>query len=148
VQTLERPVGFFWTVKVYGVERASPHTFSTPQVWQRLWISTVNLLLRNRDHTLTPFQCPQCQCRNIKRRNLIPNLIQDELFVSQCIQATIDAFWSRSTGTLTKHLGEIWFKLRVQRALGFNCLPPLGPWSLGSHLGMAQAIASGMLMEL
>ena len=27
---------------------------------------------RNGDHTLTPFQCPQCQCRNIKRRNLRP----------------------------------------------------------------------------
>eukprot|EP00956_Cyclotella_meneghiniana_P036908 scaffold132204_cov35-Cyclotella_meneghiniana.AAC.2 len=38
---------------------------------------------RNGDHTLTPFQCPLCQCRNIKRRNLIPNLTQDELFVCQ-----------------------------------------------------------------
>ena len=95
---------------------------------------------RDGDHTLTPFQCPLCQCRNIKRRSLIPDFIQDELFVSQCIRASIDAFWSRTTGTLNKHLGEIRFQLRVQRALGFNCLPPLGPWSLGSHLGMAQAI--------
>ena len=65
---------------------------------------------RDGDHTLTPFQCPLCQCRNIKRRNLIPNFIQDELFVSQCIRATIDAFWSRTTGTVDKHLGEIRFQ--------------------------------------
>jgi hypothetical protein len=95
---------------------------------------------RNGDHTLTPFQCPLCQCRNIKRRNLIPDFVQDELFTSQCIRATIDAFWSRTSGTLDKHLSEIRMQLRFQRALGYNCLPPLGPWSLGSHLGMAQAI--------
>jgi hypothetical protein len=92
------------------------------------------------DHTLTPFQCPLCQCRNIKRRSLIPNFIQDELFTSQCIRATIDAFWSRSSGTLDKHVSEIRMQLHFQRALGFNCLPPLGPWALGTHLGMAQAL--------
>ena len=30
---------------------------------------------RDGDHTLTPFQCPICQCRNIKRQNLIPNVL-------------------------------------------------------------------------
>ena len=95
---------------------------------------------RNGDHTLTPFQCPLCQCRNIKRRNLIPNLTQDELFVCQVTRATMDAFWSRTPSTLKHHLAEIRHQLRYQRALGFNNLPPLGPWPLGAHLGMGQAV--------
>lgn len=95
---------------------------------------------RDGDHTLTPFQCPLCQCRNIKRRDLNPNSLQDELFKCQAIRATLDAFWSRTLGTLQNHKSEIRMQLKYQRALGYNCLPPIGPWPLGSHLGMAQAI--------
>ena len=95
---------------------------------------------RDGDHTLTPFQCPQCQCRNIKRRDLIDDFIPDELFKAQVIRATIDAFWSRTPSTLRNHLAEIRHQLRYQRALGYNCMPPLGPWPLGAHLGMAQAL--------
>ena len=95
---------------------------------------------RNGDHTLTPFQCPLCHCRNIKRRNLIPNFVPDELFKSQVIRSSIDAFWSRTASTLRNHLAEIRQQIKYQRALGYNCLPPLGPWPLGSHQGMAQAI--------
>ena len=95
---------------------------------------------RNGDHTLTPFQCPLCQCRNIKRRDFIRNYLPDELFECQCIRASIDAFWSRTPSTLRNHKSEIRFQLRYQRAMGFNCFPPLGPWPLGMHLGMAQAL--------
>ena len=95
---------------------------------------------RNGDHTLTPFQCPQCQCRNIKRRNLWPNFIPDELFESQAIRFTIDAFWSQTPSTLKAHLSEVHFQLKYQRALGYICIPPLGPWPLDDHLGMAQAM--------
>ena len=95
---------------------------------------------RNGDHTLTPFQCPLCQCRNIKRRNLIADYVPDELFCSTVIRASIDAFWSRTPSTLRNHIAEIRHQLRYQRALGYNCMPPLGPWPLGSHLGMAQAL--------
>ena len=95
---------------------------------------------RNGDHTLTPFQCPLCHCRNIKGRNLRPNYVPDALFESGCIRSTLDAFWSRTPGTLAAHLSEIRFQLKYQRALGYICIPPLGPWPLGAHLGMAQAI--------
>jgi hypothetical protein len=94
---------------------------------------------RNGDHTLTPFQCPLCHCRNIKRRDLRDSWA-DELFQCQVIRATIDSFWARTPGTLDGHLSEIRFQLRYGKALGISNLPRLGPWPLGDHQGMLEAI--------
>ena len=95
---------------------------------------------RRADHTLTPFQCPMCQCRNIKRRDLT-NSWQDQLFESMVIRATLDAFWARAPGTLSGHVSEIRFQIKYGKAMGIQTLVPLGPWPLGEDFGMQEAIS-------
>lgn len=95
--------------------------------------------VRGGDHTLTAFQCPLCQCRNIKGRDLSESW-QDKLFECQLIRATIDAFWSRAVGTLDNHVNELRFQIKYGRALGVDTLPPLGPWPLGEDMGMKHAL--------
>lgn len=68
----------------------------------------------------------------------------DACFESLCIRATLDAFWSRSKKTVADHIREVRFMARYGQALAFNTMPPLGPFRLGTHNGMAQAI----LLEL
>ena len=94
---------------------------------------------RGGDHTLTAFQCPLCQCRNIKGRDLTGSWA-DRLFECQVIRATLDAFWSKATGTLKGHCSEIRFQLKYGRTVGYCSLPPLGPWPIGEDLGMRHAI--------
>ena len=94
---------------------------------------------RGGDHTLTAFQCPLCQCRNIKRRNL-NDLWKDKMFECQVIRATLDAFWSRASGTLDGHKTEIRFQIKYGNLVGVDPMPRLGPWPLGADLGMKHAI--------
>ena len=91
------------------------------------------------DHLCSAFQCPHCQSQNIRGCNLI-NSIPDESFKCLCIRATLDTFWAHSTNTVGNHLRETRFLLRYGESMGFQPLPPLGPFPLGEHLGMMQAI--------
>jgi hypothetical protein len=52
------------------------------------------------DHLLTPFQCANCQCQNIHRKNLTPRLVEDEAFEALCTLAYLDSFWAYATKTV------------------------------------------------
>jgi hypothetical protein len=93
------------------------------------------------DHLCTSFQCPNCQSQNIRGRDLdVGKSIADACFESLCIRAQLDAFWARSRETVSGHLREVRFMARYGSALGFTPMPPLGPFRLGQHNGMMQAI--------
>eukprot|EP00804_Cyclotella_cryptica_P009188 CCRYP_003242-RA/>CCRYP_003242-RA protein AED:0.68 eAED:0.66 QI:0/-1/0/1/-1/1/1/0/349 len=93
------------------------------------------------DHLCTSFQCPNCQSQNIRGRDLEPNSnISDACFESLAIRAQLDAFWARSKTTVKGHVAEARFMARYGSALGFTPMPPLGPFRLGMHNGMMQAI--------
>ena len=92
------------------------------------------------DHICVPFQCPNCQSQNIRCCNIDKSKIEDLAFESLVTRATLDSFWSRASKTVAGHVTEVRFMGRYGRAFGFKPLPPLGPWGLGKHLGMAQAI--------
>lgn len=92
------------------------------------------------DHLVTPFQCPCCQSQNIRGKSLVPGDANDAAFESLCIRAYLDAFWSRSSRTIAKHVTEVGFLLKYSRLLGLVALPDLGPWGLGNHMGMLTAI--------
>lgn len=96
-------------------------------------------LARPGDHVCCTFQCPNCQSQNIRGLDLTDS-IQDEAFECLCIRATLDAFWSRSTHTVGNHVREVRHMVRYGTALGLVPLPPLGPFPLGKHHGMLQAI--------
>ena len=93
------------------------------------------------DHLCTSFQCPNCQSQNIRGRDLSPNSnIADACFESLCIRAQLDAFWARSKETVKNHLSGAKIMAKYGRTLGFTPMPPLGPFRLGQHNGMMQAI--------
>lgn len=91
------------------------------------------------DHICTAFQCPNCHSQNIRGKDLGES-ISDEAFKCMVIRAILDAFWSHSSKTVSGHVTEVRFMTRYGRACGFNPCPPLGPFPLGHHLGMLQAI--------
>ena len=73
-------------------------------------------------------------------RDLVPGNAADEAFTSLVTQATLDAFWYRSSKTISGHVTEMRFLTRYAEALGFDPFPRLGPIPLGEHLGMKEAI--------
>ena len=93
------------------------------------------------DHLCTSFQCPNCQSQNIRGVDLEPTVnIADACFESLAIRAQLDAFWARTKNTVKGHVAEARFMARYGKALGFTPMPPLGPFRLGTHNGMMQAI--------
>ena len=92
------------------------------------------------DHLSLPFQCPNCQSQNIRCRDLHEGSADDDAFECLAIRATLDAFWSRSSATIAKHVREVKFMIKFGATLGFPPLPPLGPWPIYEHMGMKEAI--------
>lgn len=98
------------------------------------------LRARPGDHICTSYQCSNCHSQNIRGRDLDPSRMADECFNALCTAAQLDAFWSRSRDTVKGHLREARFMARYGKALGFTPMPALGPFRLGQHNGMLQAI--------
>ena len=94
---------------------------------------------RGGDHTMCCFQCKRCQFRNLKGRSPRGEII-DQALVSLIRRANLDAFWSRTPGTLQGHRGEVRKQLRYGQTFGLDMFPPLGPRPLGDDNGMKQAI--------
>lgn len=92
------------------------------------------------DHLCCAFQCPNCQCQNIKGHDLHTNNINDEAFRCLVIRATLDAFWCHETKTVEGHVREYRFMRRYGDSLGFSPFPVMGPFAVGHHMGMMQAI--------
>ena len=61
------------------------------------------------DHLCLPFQCPNCQSQNIRGLDLEVGAIEDEAFECIVIRATLDAFWSRASKTISGHVKEVRF---------------------------------------
>ena len=93
------------------------------------------------DHICCSFQCPNCQSQNIRGIDLRPGDVEDEAFEFACVRATLDAFWAHSTRTVANHRSQVKFMLKYAAMLGLPTpLPRLGPFPLGHHLGMREAI--------
>jgi len=92
------------------------------------------------DHLCTTFQCPNCQSQNIRGRNLREGDAQDEAFEAAVTRATLDAFWAHASRSVASHVSEVRFMERYGDALGVDPFPPLGPFPLGQHLGMKEAV--------
>ena len=91
------------------------------------------------------FQCNLCQFQNCYFRNPQENNASDELALCCICRANLDAFWSREPATVRNHCNEVRFQLRYSEQLQCDLLDELGPWELGDHMGMKQAM--GILMR-
>jgi hypothetical protein len=93
------------------------------------------------DHLCCPFQCPNCQSQNIRGCDIDDEDVEDMAFESLCTRATLDAFWARSSKTVSTHVSNARRVAAFAEMLGIlDPMPPLGPYPLGHHLGMLQAI--------
>jgi hypothetical protein len=97
---------------------------------------------RNGDHMVTPFQCDLCHFRNLYYREPRVNAIRD---INACVairRANIDAFWSRSPGTINNtRTGIKRMQVINENVFGLpDLLPNMGPHSLSDEWGMGLAI--------
>ena len=94
------------------------------------------------DHLVTTFQCDTCHFRNITKRS--PSHDEaDTLLLHYIKRASLDALWSRETGTVKNTLREISNIRERARLLGFNgdeMLPPMGPHPVEDVVRMSLAI--------
>jgi hypothetical protein len=56
------------------------------------------------------------------------------------IRATLDAFWSCASKTISNHIQEVRNMACYGWMLCYLPMPVLGPWNLHSHLGMDAAV--------
>ena len=97
------------------------------------------------DHICLPFQCPNCQSQNIRGMDLEKEIIEEAAFECMVNRAYLDAFWSGTSTTVQRHLPEVRYMIRYGKSFRFDPLLPLGPFLLGQHLGMMQAVLVEML---
>ncbi len=87
-----------------------------------------------------PFQCPNCQSQNLRGKSLDPSYIDDLVLECMIVRATLDAFWSWATKTISNHVREVRNMAWYGQMLHYSPMPVLGPWGLHSHFGMDAAV--------
>jgi hypothetical protein len=87
-----------------------------------------------------PFQCPNCQSQNIQGKLINPMQVDDLVLECMIIRATLDAFWSCATKTVTNHVREVRNMAQYSQMLHYPPMLVLGPWLLHAHLGMDAAV--------
>jgi len=106
------------------------------------------MVARRGDHLFTSFQCDLCHFRNIKKRSPRSDTPQDALLMKCIRRASLDAFWSRETGTVQGNAREIKVMRRKLNLLGCgldDALPAMGPFEVEDSVGML--VACAMLMR-
>ena len=95
---------------------------------------------RDGDTCMVPFQCDLCHFRNLMGRDpLLGNIADDE---SLCLirRANLDAFWSRTSNTVSTNLRNLQTVKNWGGDLGLNLLPDTGPFELQDDFGMGIAM--------
>ena len=135
-----------WCAKCFVPSSLDPCDITMPEDFTGATIQELGeqarfMQARPGDHLCTSFQCPNCQSQNIRGKDLEVNKnIADACFESLCIRAQLDSFWAPSEDTVKSHVREARFMVRYGTSLGLVPMPPLGPFRLGQHNGMLQAI--------
>jgi hypothetical protein len=92
------------------------------------------------DHLCVPFQCPNCQHQKLQGKSIDPSHVNNLVQECMIVRATLDAFWSWATKTISNHVREVRNMARYGQMLQYSPMPILGPWGLHSHLGMDAAV--------
>ena len=135
-----------WCAQCFVPSKLDPCDIALPEDFTGATIQELGeqerfMQARPGDHLCSTFQCPNCQSQNIRSRDLKTETnIADACFESLCVRAQLDSFWARSKGTVKSHVSQARFMTRYGAALGITPMPPLGPFRLGQHNGMLQAI--------
>ena len=95
---------------------------------------------RNGDWLMAPFQCDKCHFRNINRLPADPENHAHVLQLNLIRRMSLDMFWARETGTVTKNTGYLAYTIRTCSELDMPvCLEKMEPWPVKdvSALGVA-----------
>ena len=97
---------------------------------------------RNGDHMVTPFQCDLCHFRNLFYRDPRLSSSNDKNALVAIRRANIDAFWSRSPGTINNTRTGIKRMLEINETVfGLpDLLPNMGPHPIEDNWGMGLAV--------
>lgn len=99
------------------------------------------LIARNGDHLMTPFCCDLCIFRILRGTNPRPDKESDKFLLACIRRINLDAFWSRSTGTVKENARRAKEILRLSAAV--NIPDPFdygGPFPFFDFAGFGVAI--------
>eukprot|EP00978_Attheya_sp_CCMP212_P024097 scaffold75219_cov30-Attheya_sp.AAC.2 len=80
------------------------------------------LIGRNGDHTMISFECDLCIFRKLRRGRIPDEASPTDKLLQSCIsrRMNLDAFWSRSTATVSGHKDNLNRTLKFSRLLGME----------------------------
>jgi hypothetical protein len=95
------------------------------------------------DNFMTMFQCDLCHFRNIQKRDPLVGNVEDICSMRNIRRASLDALWSRESGTVKKNLSSLRQMCKLGECrLGYDSgiiLPAMGPWEVEDKVGMRMA---------
>jgi hypothetical protein len=87
------------------------------------------LVARNGDHLMVPFECDLCIFRKLRHRTPIAADPVDDLLVACIRRINLDAFWSRTRGTVEGNRDKVSFGINLSKTVGL-----LGPYEADGPL--------------
>jgi hypothetical protein len=90
---------------------------------------------------MSPFECDRCVFHKLRRTPPNPSDERDKLLLACIRRANLDAFWSRSSDTVTQHRNQVKSGIGLSALVGCDPpYPPPGPLPPFDHCGYGVAI--------
>jgi len=90
---------------------------------------------------MSPFECDRCIFHKLRGEPPNPEAERDKLLLACIRRANLDAFWSRSSDTVSGHVGQVRMMLMLSKLVGIEPLiPSPGPLPPFDHCGYTVAI--------
>ena len=91
---------------------------------------------RDGDHLMVPFECDLCIFRKLRKQNPDKESATDRLLLGCIRRANLDAFWSRTTNTVTQNMRKVRQSIAFSRSLGLDgAYNHFGPYGLEDQCG-------------
>jgi hypothetical protein len=87
------------------------------------------LVARNGDHMMVPFECDLCIFRKLRGQTPASANHPDDLLLACIRRMNLDAFWSRTRGTVNGNRDKVAFAIKLSNPVGLA-----GPYEADGHL--------------
>lgn len=94
---------------------------------------------REGDTNMVPFQCDLCHFRNLQGRDPVLEVPTDNFLMKMIRRANLDAFWSRTSNTVSGNYRNLRAYAEEERELGLSTFSSKGPFPLADTFGMGPA---------
>jgi hypothetical protein len=103
------------------------------------------LVARDGDHLMVPFECDLCVFRKLRHHTPTPANPVDDLLLACIRQIILDAFWSRTRGTVRGNKEKVGYALKLSSLGGLLC-PYEAEGSLPEHDHCGYEVAIKMVL--